>query len=123
VTATSDQPGVAVLRRDELPPGGRACVEAFGTTIALFNVGGRLYAVDNTCPHHGGPLCHGRIGGALLPARQYEHVLGLEGKVLTCPWHGWEFNLETGATLFEPHVMLARYQVWVEDEHILLSPA
>jgi nitrite reductase/ring-hydroxylating ferredoxin subunit len=110
-----------VLRRSDLPPGSRACVEALGTTVALFNIYGRLYAVDNACPHQGGPLCYGRIGGALLPSDPYEHVLGLENRVLTCPWHGWEFNLETGATLFEPHVSLARYDVWVDGEEILVS--
>ena len=110
----------AVLRAELLPEGGRACVEAFGTTIALFNVGGRLYAVNNSCPHHGGPLCHGTVSGTRLPSRPQEHRWGLEGRVLTCPWHGWQFDLASGRTLFDPNVAVPTYDVAVEDTEIVL---
>src|SRR5687767_9001963 len=91
-----------VLPVSDLPPRARARVDAFGTEIALFNLGGALFAVANACPHHGGPLCHGRVSGTRLPGAPYEHRFGREGRILTCPWHGWEFDLETGAALFDP---------------------
>ncbi|MGH7376111.1 MAG: Rieske (2Fe-2S) protein [Candidatus Methylomirabilales bacterium] len=70
----------------EIPPGSAKLVEAEGKRIAVFNVGGRYYAIDDTCPHQGGPLSEGE----------------LEGEVVTCPWHGSSFNATTGAVLTPP---------------------
>jgi 3-phenylpropionate/trans-cinnamate dioxygenase ferredoxin subunit len=82
------------LPLSDLPPGAGTSVKAFGTTVAVFNVGGRIFAVGNNCPHHGGPLRHGRVSGTRLPSRPHEYRYGREGRVLVCPWHGWEFDLE-----------------------------
>ena len=104
----------------DVPPGTSTTVRAFGTTVAIFNVEGELFAVSNHCPHHGGPLCHGRISGTALPSRPYEYRYGLEGRVLTCPWHGWEFDLESGRTIFDSSVRVKTYEAWVEDDKIVL---
>jgi nitrite reductase (NADH) small subunit len=109
-----------VLSADELPPGSRALVKAFGTRVALFNVAGRIYALNNGCPHHGGPLCHGRIGGAPLPSTPHEYIWGLQDRVLACPWHGWEFDLATGEALFDAHIAAVTYEVAVQDGKIVL---
>jgi 3-phenylpropionate/trans-cinnamate dioxygenase ferredoxin subunit len=74
---------------------------------------GRAYGLRNRCPHHGAPLCLGRIrdreGGA---PGSYE----LSGRrVLRCPWHGWEFDLETGECLDEPSLRVAVYPAEVAD--------
>ena len=111
---------VVALPLAELPPGTSRAVEGFGTTIALFNVAGELFALDNHCPHHGGPLCRGRISGTLLPSAPYEYRYGREGRVLTCPWHGWQFDLETGQALFDPLVRVPRYEARVEGDDIFL---
>ena len=66
----------------EVPPGTSRCVEVEGKEIALFNLGGAFYALDNLCPHAGGPLAEGSMQ---------------EGKV-ECPWHGACFDLKTGAS-------------------------
>ncbi len=66
----------------DLPPGGVKQVEVEGKEIALFNVGGTLYALDNTCTHSGGPLAEGSV----------------EGDQVECPWHGARFDLKTGAS-------------------------
>jgi nitrite reductase/ring-hydroxylating ferredoxin subunit len=108
------------LPASELPAGASAGVEAFGTTVAVFNVAGELFALGNRCPHHGGPLCRGRVSGALLPAEPYEYRWGREDRVLTCPWHGWQFDLESGQALFDPLVRVPRYDVRVEDGQIVL---
>ena len=71
---------IKVASISELELGSCKTVEVQGKVIALFNVGGRIYALDNTCLHQGGPLGEGR----------------LEGEVVTCPWHMWEFNVRTG---------------------------
>jgi nitrite reductase/ring-hydroxylating ferredoxin subunit len=115
-----DRERAAVLAADALPPGGRAKVEAFGTEIALFNVGGELFAAANACPHHGGPLCHGRITGARFADAPYEHRWEREARVLVCPWHGWEFDLESGEALFDPSVKLRTFDAHVEGDEIVL---
>ena len=61
-------------------------VEASGRSIAIFNLGGRFYAIENTCPHRGGPLSEGIMAG--------EEVI--------CPWHGSRFNVKTGAVMTPP---------------------
>ena len=67
----------------ELAPGQSKLVEVEGKSIALFNVGGAYYALDNTCTHRGGPLAEG----------------ALDGDQVTCPWHGAVFNVTTGAVV------------------------
>ncbi len=65
---------------------GGKLVVADGQSIALFNVGGSIYALENTCTHRGGPLSEGMLAG----------------DVVTCPWHGAEFDIKTGAVLSPP---------------------
>jgi len=69
---------------DELEGG--KLVDVGGQKIAIFNSGGRYYAIENTCPHRGGPLAEGKI----------------EGDEVICPWHGSRFNVTTGAVLEPP---------------------
>jgi nitrite reductase (NADH) small subunit len=118
--AATSREGAVVLPAADLPDGARATVQAFGTTIALFNVDGRLYAVNNACPHHGGPLCAGNLGGAPLPCEPGAYVWGLENQVLQCPWHGWEFDMESGAALFDARVAVTVYDARIEDGDIVL---
>jgi 3-phenylpropionate/trans-cinnamate dioxygenase ferredoxin subunit len=101
-----------------VPPGARTLVQHGPHQVAVFNVGGRLYAVRNRCPHHGGPLCHGRIGGTRVPSESLKYEWGMVDRVLTCPWHGWQFDLETGATLFDPATSVPVYRVAVEYDEI-----
>jgi nitrite reductase (NADH) small subunit len=89
----------------DCPPG--ACCERVvaGRVVALFNVDGQLYALDGVCPHQGGPLGKGT----------------LQGPVVTCPWHGWQFDVRSGQHQLHPGlrqpqipVRIAGDQVWVE---------
>ena len=108
------------LPLSDLPPGASAVVEAFGTMVAVFNVEGRIFAVGNNCPHHGEPLCRGRVSGTHLPSRPHEYRYGREGRVLVCPWHGWEFDIESGQALFDPSVRVKVHEARVEDGQIVL---
>src|SRR5438093_13363004 len=65
---------------NEVPEGGATCVTANQRPFALFKVGGKVYCLDNTCTHLGGPLCQGR----------------LQGSVVQCPWHGSRFDVTSG---------------------------
>jgi nitrite reductase/ring-hydroxylating ferredoxin subunit len=82
-------------------------VEVGGRTLALCNVEGTLYAVDNVCPHRGGPLGEG----------------DLDGRVLMCPWHAWRWDVTTGANVNNPAVKLRCFAVTVEDQGIFVDPS
>jgi nitrite reductase/ring-hydroxylating ferredoxin subunit len=106
----------------ELTPGSRRIVEVEGRSIGVINAGGTLYALRNVCPHQGAPLCEGTIGGTMVPSDPYEYVYGLNGRVLRCPWHGWEFDLETGRSLFKPERSRVKtYPVKVDDGAIVID--
>lgn len=94
---------IRVAATDEVASGQAKCVEAGGKTIALFNVDGNFYAIDNTCTHRGGPLCEGE----------------LDGDEVTCPWHGAIFNVRTGNMLGPPAPRgVARYPVRVQGAEV-----
>jgi nitrite reductase/ring-hydroxylating ferredoxin subunit len=104
-------------RVSELPPGERRVVEVDGRSIGVFNVHGQYYALRNRCPHQGAPLCLGAIKGMALPSKPGEYLWGREGEILRCPWHGWEFDILTGQSIFNPHRIRVRtYEVTVEPE-------
>jgi len=93
---------VKVASLSDLKPGAAMTVEVNGKAIALYNVGGKIYATDNTCLHQGGPLGEGI----------------LEGEVITCPWHMWEYNVCTGEKVGMSSVKLATYPVQIEGNDI-----
>ena len=92
----------------EFGPGSRKIVDAGGRSIGVLNVNGALYALRNLCPHQGAPLCIGRIKGTTLPGRPYEYVYGRDDEIIQCPWHGWEFEIATGRSVFNPHKVRVR---------------
>ncbi len=96
---------VKVATLSELVPGTCKPVEAGGKVVALFNVDSSVYALDNTCLHRGGPLGEGT----------------LNGDVVTCPWHGWEYNVRTGEKVNVPAVKVATYPVQVEGNDIKVA--
>lgn len=111
-----------VCRAEELPAGARRVVSVGGRSIGVLNVEGRYYALRDVCPHQGAPLCSGTVGGTMLPSAPYEYVFGLEGRILRCPWHGWQFDLETGRSLFDPErVRVKTYPVAVEDGLVVVD--
>ena len=96
---------VRVARQDELPLGSSKEVEVQGRLVALFNRDGQILALDGVCPHAGGPLSEGTI----------------EGTVVTCPWHGWQFDLTTGHNVHNSKCVQQCYPVKTEGGEILLS--
>jgi nitrite reductase (NADH) small subunit len=106
----------AVAQAGELPPGARKLVRVGGIEIGLFHVGGAVRAYRNACPHAGAPVCTGRVSGTSMPSQVYEYIYGMEGCVLRCPWHGWEFDLRTGEHIVDPQTRLK--SVPVESENL-----
>ena len=100
---------------DEIPPGERKLVQIAGRTIGVFNVQGEFVALLNRCPHQGGPLCEGHTLGFLRSDGPGQYHYTRPGEVLRCPWHGWEFDLRTGQSWFDPAWGRVRtYEVAVE---------
>jgi nitrite reductase (NADH) small subunit len=110
-----------VCRASEVPPGSRRIVEVEGRSIGVFNVAGRFYALHNGCPHRGGALCLGPVGGTALPTDDRSYAYGREGEILRCAWHGWEFDITTGEALVDPSVRARTYPVTVEDGAVVMT--
>lgn len=90
----------------DVKPGAGTVVEVNGQAIALFNLDGTFYAIDNTCAHRGGPLGEGDV----------------EGETVVCPWHSWQYNIKTGVSVNNPSACVKTYAVKVEgpDVKVLL---
>ena len=89
-------------RKDEIPAGSIREFQVDGKTLAIANVDGKFYAIDNTCLHRGGPLAQGP----------------LTGKTVTCPWHAWQYDVTTGKVVQNPAVGVACYTLEVRGEDI-----
>lgn len=101
----------------ELPPGERLMVEINGVSIGIFNVDGKYYALHNRCPHKAAPLCRGPQKGLVTGPEPYRYEVMREGEIICCPWHGWEFDLTNGRSVFNPHrVRVRSYPVTVEAD-------
>jgi nitrite reductase/ring-hydroxylating ferredoxin subunit len=107
---------VVVAPERNFAPGTRRIVRVGGRSIGVFHVGDRFYAVRNRCPHQGGPLCQGRVlYPAVSQAPGDARIRGESTPMIACPWHGWEYDLETGQSFVgasEPGVR--SYEVAVE---------
>ncbi len=103
----------------ELAPGQSRIIRHGDLSIGLFHLEGRFYALRNHCPHQGAPLCRGSLHGTYAPAAAYQYDPALEGMVLRCPWHGWEFDLKTGKGLYDAATRVRTYATRVDEEGIL----
>lgn len=100
-----------VARADEVPEGGRLIVEVAGREIGIFNIDGEFFALRNRCPHLGAPLCTGDVLGLVHSSGPGDVRFDDSKKLLTCPWHGWEFDIKTGQSYFNPRLRARRYDV------------
>ena len=100
---------VRVAFTDEIPPGTGRTVEVDGIWIAVFNVEGTFYAIDNSCPHAGGPLGEGNLCEA----------------VVECPWHGWKFSVISGERVGNPNFQVACCEIRIQagEVQIAIPPA
>lgn len=97
---------VKVATVQEVPPGKAKQAKIGGKTLAIFNVDGTFYAIDDTCPHRGAPLWEGE----------------LEGQYVTCPWHAATFDVTTGAHLTPPaRSDVACYKVQIVGDEVQIN--
>jgi nitrite reductase/ring-hydroxylating ferredoxin subunit len=98
---------VKVANKADLPPGSGMSVEAGGQAIGLFNCNGEIHALDNVCPHRGGPLGEGYVDCA--------------NATVQCPWHGWTFSLHTGVSPVNALAKVQKFDVVVEGDEIKVA--
>src|SRR5512141_1999673 len=96
---------VRVARYDDIPEGEAKVVQVRGIEIGLFKISGEIHALDNICPHRGGPLAEGIVRGGEI----------------TCPWHAWSFNIRTGAYTDDARLSVKKFEVRVEDGEIKVA--
>jgi nitrite reductase (NADH) small subunit len=98
------QDGISVAKTGDIPPGKSIGVNCHGEEVAVFNLDGVFYACSDRCPHAGAPLKGGIISGT----------------VISCPWHGWRFDLASGPDAPKDGVL--RYPVEVDGEDVVIGP-
>jgi len=93
---------------EEFDPGERRIATLDGFSVGIFNLDGEYYAMKNDCPHQRAPLCEGKLGGTTESDRPGEYDWVKPGQVVRCPWHGWEFDITSGESVFNPHKVKAK---------------
>tara|TARA_B110000263_G_C15053053_1_gene393933 strand:+ start:186 stop:554 length:369 start_codon:yes stop_codon:yes gene_type:complete len=93
-----------------------------GIEIGIFNIGGEYYAIENRCPHRGGPICKGQIQNEIKaiwngPGMRIKESIS-SVPTIACPWHGWEFKLETGEHIGDNKISVNTYKVIIENENL-----
>jgi nitrite reductase/ring-hydroxylating ferredoxin subunit len=123
VGVDSDQ-ATRVCAADELAPGEMRAVSLGRLPAVVIRLrDGTLHALVNRCLHHGAPLSRGRLGlGSRGTGGIGDYSADESITALRCPWHGYEYDVRTGCTLFDPSRRLRRLTVWEEDGSVLLAP-
>lgn len=96
---------IRIASVEQCPPGNACEFVVADRIVALFNVDGEFHALDGVCPHQGGPLGKGKLVGCIV----------------TCPWHGWQFDVRTGQHQTSASLLHPRFPVKVEGESVLVD--
>ncbi len=96
---------VVVGRVSDVPRGGARAFAVGNYDVAVFNVNGELYALENCCPHQGSPIADGQ----------------LEANMVTCPWHAWRFDVRTGKMTLGDFAFIPRFAVHIDGDLLALS--
>ncbi|MEO8604326.1 MAG: Rieske 2Fe-2S domain-containing protein [bacterium] len=96
---------VRVASKKEIPSGQGRRFDVGGRQVAVFNVAGKLYAIDNRCEHQQGPLADG----------------DLDGCVVTCPWHGWTYDVTSGASPDDADIRVTSFPLKLEGDDVLVA--
>jgi nitrite reductase/ring-hydroxylating ferredoxin subunit len=130
-----------VARLADFPTDSRRVVRVGGREIGVFRAADRFYAVRNRCPHQGGPLCVGRVFPRIVSEAPGRFELADGAPLIVCPWHGWQYDMESGQSYApgDPHVrsygvtvergselvegpyVVETFPVTVEEEYVVLE--
>jgi nitrite reductase/ring-hydroxylating ferredoxin subunit len=115
-----------ICEEEEIEPGERILVELEGRDIAIFNVDGELFCYTNWCVHQAGPICQGTLSGTrkasfdpktLKTSLKWEK----EGEIISCPWHGWEYDIKSGDCLSRTRRRLITHDVRRTDGTVVVD--
>jgi nitrite reductase (NADH) small subunit len=95
---------VVVGRVNDFAAGGGRMVTVAGRDVAVFRLGDEFFALDNMCLHRGGPLCEGPIANGIV----------------TCPWHGWSYQIKTGTMVQDPRVGVSKHDVRIDGDQVFV---
>jgi len=116
---------IKVASLSELSDGDHRVIAIGKFEVGLFKRGGRLVAWENVCPHFGGPVCQGKVFNRVVELLNPDQTSqGLEfttDQHIVCPWHGYEFNLDTGVHPGDPQVRLNPVPVRVEGDAVYID--
>jgi nitrite reductase/ring-hydroxylating ferredoxin subunit len=96
---------IKAAKQQDIEEGKGIVADCAGTPVAIFKIGGNLHAIHNTCVHRGGPLGEGEC----------------EGTIVTCPWHGWRYDVTTGQSPDNPKAQVRCYQLKLEGDDIFVE--
>lgn len=118
---------IRVCKSEEIADRGRKVVQIGAMEVGVFNLRGKLFAYENVCPHFSGPVCQGVIAplfaeGVCEDRTSVGRVFDRDGRMnIVCPWHGYEFDIETGAHPTDAKMRLKPVPVSIRDGEIYLS--
>jgi nitrite reductase (NADH) small subunit len=112
-----------LFKRDELKPGEKKVVVLNNKSILVVcKSEGEIYAVRNKCPHQGAPLDKGSFNGTVVCNIAGEYKYGRENEIIRCPWHGFEFEANTGCAVHDKNdKKMKTYPVYIEDENVIIE--
>lgn len=104
---------------EELEESDRLITEVDGREIAIFRKDDEYFAVANYCPHQAGPLCEGPVTGQITADEDMNWQYSENNTLITCPWHYWKFDIETGKSAKDGRYKVPTYDVEIRDERII----
>jgi nitrite reductase/ring-hydroxylating ferredoxin subunit len=106
---------------EDIPAGSRIVVTIKGVEIGVFNVDDEFHAIADYCTHQGGPISEGEVQGTFDVDDDFNLCYDSSTKVVSCPWHGWEFNVETGTHVIRDDFSLITYETAVVDGDVYIQ--
>lgn len=109
-------------KKDDLKPGEKKLLSVDHKSIVLVRTPDSNYhAVSNICPHEGAKMCDGLVGGTFMSENTGNYDYVKDGEVIRCPWHGYEFDVTSGCSLFEPDkYKIKKYDVSLEEDLVVI---
>lgn len=121
----SENTRIHVKATDDFDDPGRELIEVDGRTVGVFKIDGEFHALLNECAHEGGPVCKGEVRNELVAEPVEVGTLADEDfdgeKIVSCPWHGYTYDLETGTHIGGDDVGLETFDIVVEDDTVYIE--
>lgn len=121
-TTTQSKPAHRIGALGDFPDRKVVPADVDGRTVGVLRRGDEVFAFANRCPHHGAPMCHAQVSGTMRPSERNEYDYDLEGYIVKCPWHAYEFDVRSGTAMGD--IMKSRlvvFQTEVRDGDVFVT--